>query len=455
MTTKKERVAIVSVLASGSLAVAKFVVGVAIGSLALITDALHSVIDLGATLITWYAVRVADLPPDEKHHYGHGKVESIAALAETALLFLLAGGVVVEAVGRLQAGGSPVAFSFTPFVVLIIDMAVNFWRSRVLHRVAVETKSPALEADSLHFASDFYGSIPVIIGLALAAYGYDWGDAVAALVVALLISILGFRLGRRTIESLVDTAPTGIAESVRQSIQAVPGIVGLDRLRIRTVGPQNFVDAAVRVPRTLPIDALASLKENVHRAVDGVLDRADLTITATPIALDNETVLERVMVIARNRSLAVHHVIVHAVKGRLAVSLDLEVDGQLSLARAHDIATELEIAIQGELGPEVEVETHIEPLQLDARTGEEASPNQIAAMTVALKEVAQGLDLVRDVHDVRVRNTKDGEVVNFHCRVDPSLPVHTVHLQVDEVERGLRRRFPSIRRVIGHAEPAR
>ena len=109
MASKKEKVAIVSVVASGSLAAVKFAVGVAIGSLALISDALHSLIDLGATLVTWFAVRVGDRPPDKEHHYGHGKVESVAALAESALLFLLAGGVAVEAVKRLQTGGSLVA----------------------------------------------------------------------------------------------------------------------------------------------------------------------------------------------------------------------------------------------------------------------------------------------------------------------------------------------------------
>src|SRR3990172_7907026 len=134
MASKKEKVAIVSVVASGSLAAVKFVVGVAIGSLALISDALHSVIDLGATLVTWFAVRVADRPPDAEHHYGHGKVESVAALAETALLFLLAGGVAVESVKRLLTGGATPAFSSIPFVVLGIEMLVNGWRAHVLRK---------------------------------------------------------------------------------------------------------------------------------------------------------------------------------------------------------------------------------------------------------------------------------------------------------------------------------
>src|SRR5690606_32705242 len=218
------------------------------------SDALHSLIDLGATLVTWFAVRAADRPPDAEHHYGHGKIESVAALGESALLFLLAGGVAVEAVARLQAGGSLVAFSAIPFVVLAIEMAVNAWRARALQRVARETSSQALEADSLHFASDFFGSIAVVIGLVLSGLGFSWGDPVAAIAVAVLISILGLRMGRRTLATLVDTAPEGVAEQAAAAIRRVPGVVGVDRVRARTVGPRYFIEAAVRLPRTFPSD---------------------------------------------------------------------------------------------------------------------------------------------------------------------------------------------------------
>lgn len=454
MISRKEQVAIVSAAASGSLAFAKFVIGVMIGSLALISDALHSLIDLGATLVTWYAVRVGDRPPDAEHHYGHGKVESVAALIETALLFLLAGGVAVEAVKRLQAGGTPVVFSAAPFIVLGIEMVINAWRARVLAKTAKETKSQALEADSLHFASDFFGSIPVIIGLALAAYGYDWADPIAAIAVAIVISILGARLGKRTVDSLVDTAPPGVAEQARAIIAAVPGVVDIERLRVRTVGPRNFVDVAVRVPRTLPLDRVASLKADIQNAVDDLLKGgADVTISTAPMALDDETVLERAMVIARNRSLAVHHVTVQAIDGRLALSLDLEVDGSLSLGEAHEIATGLETAMGEEFGNGVEVETHIEPLQADGLTGRNAAPERVKAVEAALVELAKASGPIRDVHDVRVRSTPEGEIVNFHCRVDASLSVQDVHENVDAVERGLRRLWPNIRRVIGHAEP--
>jgi divalent metal cation (Fe/Co/Zn/Cd) transporter len=159
------------------------------------------------------------------------------------------------------------------------------------------------------------------------------------------------------------------------------------------------------------------------------------------------------MVIARNRALAVHHVMVHEVEGRLAISLDLEVDGKLSLRAAHELADGLEAAIAAELGADVEVDTHIEPLEPHRASGRDAPPERVKAIELALGELAADGRAIRDVHNVRVRETDEGEIVNFHCRVDPALTVQAAHEKVDAVERALRERSPSIKRVIGHAEP--
>jgi divalent metal cation (Fe/Co/Zn/Cd) transporter len=159
------------------------------------------------------------------------------------------------------------------------------------------------------------------------------------------------------------------------------------------------------------------------------------------------------MVIARNHALAVHHVTVHALENRLAVSLDLEVDGALTLGAAHEVASGLEQAIRDELGPTVEVDTHIEPLQPHDEPGREAPPARVADVRQALSEIATNVDQVGEIHDVRVREAEGGEVVNFHCHIDADVKVSQMHEKVDDLERALRRRFPQIKRVIGHAEP--
>jgi cation diffusion facilitator family transporter len=454
MQDRKEKVAFTSIFASAGLTAAKAVVGVASGSLGILSEAGHSLVDLGATVMTYFAVRISGKPADAEHHYGHGKVESLSALAATALLFLLSGIVIWEAFQRLL-GHAPaeVEASVWAFGVVVVSIVVDFFRARVLYRVAQETSSEALEADALHFGSDMWSSIAVLVGLIGVALGYAAADSIAGIIVAVFICIAGWRLGRRTIDTLTDVAPPGAAEHVRDVALRVRRVVDVERVRVRTVGDRVFVDLVVAVSRTLPFDQVAAVKDAVAHAIAAEIPKAEAIVTTVPRALDDETVLERVMVIARNLGLAVHHVTVQAIEGRLAVSLDLEVDGALRLGAAHEIASRLEAAVREELGPEVEVETHIEPLQARDVAGRDAAAARLNEVRAALSELANQLGPFRDVHDVRVRETEEGEIVNFHCWIDPAMSVHEVHEKVDEVERALRQRWPAIRRVIGHAEP--
>ncbi|MCX7310021.1 MAG: cation diffusion facilitator family transporter, partial [Afipia sp.] len=343
--------------------------------------------------------------------------------------------------------------SIAAFLVMAISIVVDFFRARALTNVAKKTDSEALEADALHFSSDMWSSGAVILGLGGVALGFPWMDSAAAILVAVLICFAGWKLGKRTIDTLTDVAPSGVAEQLREAIGNVPGVLALERIRIRKVGATLFVDINVGANRALPMDGVAELKERIETQVRKIAKNAELNIAATPRALDDETVLERVMVIAHNRKLAVHHVTVQAVSGRLSVSLDLEVNGALPLGVAHDIASGLEAAIKDEIGSDIEVETHIEPLQMEDIAGTDAWPERVEIICATLSKVAQSNGVIRDIHDVRVRETTEGEIVNFHCYVDPSRSVHDVHENVDEVERGLRRQFPEIHRVIGHAEP--
>jgi cation diffusion facilitator family transporter len=454
MQREKEHVALSSMVASAGLTVGKAAVGLSTGSLAILSEAGHSLIDFGATAMTYVAVRVSGKPADAEHHYGHGKVEAVSALAETALLFLLSGVVVWEA-GKRLAGGEDhhVEASIWAFGIIVISIVVDFWRARALTRIARKTQSHALEADALHFSSDLWSSLAVLVGLAGVHFGWPWADSAAALAVAFLVCVAGWRLGRRTIDLLIDVAPPGAAEKVRAIAGRVPGVVAVKQVRARAVGETTFVELTVAVSRTLPLDRVTAIKAAVEAALREKIRGAQPVVTTDPVALDSETVLDRVMVIARNRALAVHHVTVHDLKDRLAVALDLEVDGTLTLRAAHDVADGLEDAIAAELGPDVEVETHIEPLQPAEAPGREAPPERVTAVEIALAELAAETRIVREVHDVRVRETGDGEIVNFHCRVDPSLSVQAVHEKVDELERALRERSPRIGRVIGHAEP--
>src|SRR5216684_4080034 len=253
MATDKQRVALTSIAASAGLTVAKAAVGLGTGSLAILSEAAHSLIDLVATVITYFAVRIGDKPADEEHHYGHGKVESLSALAETALLFVLCGVVIWEAVKRL-AGAEAYAVEATTaaFAVMGVSIVIDFFRSRALYKAAKEHSSEALEADALHFGSDMWSSAAVIIGLFGVKFGHPW--------------------------------PAGAAERIVAVARKVRGVVDIDRVRARQVGPTLFADLDVAASRTLPLDRVEALKAEIANRVRAAMSGTELNVTVTPRA---------------------------------------------------------------------------------------------------------------------------------------------------------------------------
>jgi cation diffusion facilitator family transporter len=453
----KRRAAMFSVLATILLTAAKAVAAVVSGSLALLTDALQGLVDIGSTLFTWFAVHAADKPADDEHHYGHGKVEALAALVETAILFTLAGAILWEAGSRLWQGiAEHVAVTPVVIGVMLLSMTVDALRWRSLAKVAKETGSEALAGEATHFSADFVGSTMVLIGLVGVWMNVPRADTVAAFVIAAFTAYSAFKLGRRTIDTLLDAAPEGVGERLRTLAAAVPGVVAVDTLKIRPSGGRTHGEIVIRVSRTLPLDRVVAIKQALTDAIEREERGAEITIIANPIQVDDETALEKVLLIALKLRIPVHHVTVHSIGDKLSVSLDMEIDARLPLSEAHEVATRLEAAIRAEFGGETEVETHIEPMETGLPAGHNAAWETVEDIGRALAgEAARLAGPVHDIHSVRVRQTQNGLVVNYHCRVDPALDVAAVHTAVDAIERAVRLARPQVCRLVSHAEPAR
>lgn len=454
LNRRKEQVALISIGVSALLMIAKAIAGVMTGSLALLSDAANSLVDVGATTLTWLAVREAHKPADEQHHYGHGKFESMSALAETAFLFLLSGIVAFEGIRRLASDESVVEPSWLAGAILLGAIVVDGWRWWTLKKVAKETGSEALEADALHFSSDLVNSIFVLIALGLTAMGFPAADALIAIGVSVYIAIAGFGLARKTISTLLDAAPRGVAEQVHAIVNAVPGVVSVAQVKVRPAGSVIMGEVGINVSRTLPLERVAALRAKIAGVLEQEIPRSEFTLTANPVQLDSETVLERVMLLAVKNHVLVHHVTVQQVKGQLSISLDMEVDGRMHLKDAHTIATRFEAALQDEFGPETEVETHLEPLEHDPLDGRDADAAEVEKVMAILQSGLENTQSLHNVHHLRVRETSCGLVVNYHCYARADLDVTTVHAEVDILERLLRNEYPQVARVVGHAEPA-
>ena len=362
-STLKQRAAAASIVASTVLAALKLAAGLASGSLALISEGAHNTIDIGASALTLFAVREADKPADADHPFGHAKIEAVAALAETGLLAALSIGVAIQAIERIRGGDATVDVGAFAIGAIVFSIVVDIVRWRALTYAARTTSSHALSADALHYSSDLVASVMVLLGLVASRAGFPHADALAAIGVAGFIAVAGYRLGRTTIDALVDRAPEGLTDAIRSLVMHDTSVAGIEAIRLRPSGPKIVGDVIVSVSRTLPLERVAGIKAELQSRIARKWPQAELTITANPLALDDETILERVLVIAARRGLPVHHVTIQDIEARKTVTLDLEVDGAMSLGDAHRLASELEDAIAAEIGDDVEVETHIEPAE--------------------------------------------------------------------------------------------
>jgi divalent metal cation (Fe/Co/Zn/Cd) transporter len=293
----------------------------------------------------------------------------------------------------------------------------------------------------------------VLGGLVATWAGVPAADSIAALAVSAFIAHAGWALGARTMNTLLDAAPAGATAAVRDIVNGVHGVMNIESIRLRPAGATMFTSIVVEVARTLPIDDIIRTKEAIRDQVQARFPNADITVTANPVALDNETVFQKVMLIASRRNLAIHHLTVQQIDGKLAVSFDLEVEGSMPLGIAHETATDLEDAIRLELGSDVEVESHIEPQPERLLEGSDAEPDLASAIVGTLNALSSNYPRLTDIHSVRIRRNEEGLFLHYHCRCGAQETVEHIHDDIDRVEAGLKDRFPAIRRVIAHAEP--
>ena len=453
MQNEKQTVARNSMIASGLLALGKFIAGIFTGSIGLISEGIHSFTDFIATSITWWAVRVSDKPADDDHHFGHGKVENLAALFEVLLLLAAAGWIIYEAVSSLLGEAHQIVAAPLVIAVLLISIVVDFFRVKALNRVAKATDSAALEADALHFFSDMLSSAVVLLGMVFVLFGFDRADALAALVVAGFILVAALKLGKRSFDSLIDTAPAGSREDIIALLNEFPAILSTENIRLRSAGAMLFTEVSVGVCRTLPLERINALKAEIAARIEQEYSNAEVRVIAIPQARSDEDMATRIRILAANHGAVVQNLALQQLTDHMSISMDLAVPASASVEQAHAIACEVEDILRQTLGENTEIETHLEPQIVHCLASHDVERSELTQIQQALVLSAENGGLVKDVHNIRARKTSQGVIVNFHCRVLPALSIMAAHDAVDFIERQLRMQFPAVSRVVGHVEP--
>ena len=289
---RKEKLsaALSSVVAAVVLTGLKVVVGFLTGSLGILAEAAHSGLDLMAAIVTYFAVGIASKPADRNHLYGHGKVEHLSALVETLLLLITCGWIVHEAVQRLFFKDVPVEASAWAFVIMAFSIAVDTHRSRKLYAAARKHRSQALEADALHFRTDIWSSAVVILGLGCVKLAELWptvaflrkADAVSALLVAFIVVVVSLRLGFRTIDGLLDVAPAGMADQIKQRVESIPGVADCHQIRVRHSGPHLFIDIHVHMDGSQTLRQAHELSDRIEEILQKSLPDSDVIVHPEP-----------------------------------------------------------------------------------------------------------------------------------------------------------------------------
>jgi len=459
----KKRAALLSVGSATLLVSLKAFLVVRTGSLGVLSEALHSGLDLLAAIITFLSVRMSDQPADERHPYGHGKFENFSAFVETGLLLLTALYIIYEAFARLFFRTVHIQPSLMAIVVLLGALSIDLTRARALERAARKYSSEALEADALHFSTDVWSTTVVIVGIGLVWAGETWdlpwlvyADALAGLAVAAVILWVGSQLGRRTLDALLDAAPKGLQQEIALALERMAGVLDVVRVRVRRAGNRHFVDATVSVPRSASLEQVHTLTDAIEKRI-GEIVPSDVMVHVEPRAPVGEHLFEAIRALAQRMGLEIHEVRASQQDGRLFIELHLEVDENLSLREAHRQASELEDQIRELRDGAVDVNIHIEPLGRHIATPD-AGLGEMKQLAKAIEDFLNRLpsefDELVNCHDVRVRQVEHHILVSCHCTMKSELPITQVHDVTAALEDRVKEKFQQIYRVTIHPEPA-
>jgi cation diffusion facilitator family transporter len=446
----QQRTTVVSIFTASSLMLLMLGVGLGTGSLGLVSTGIESTGDVGAAVVTFFAVRLGARPADESHPFGHRRAENLSALAEASIL--LGGGliVVIEAIQRLIGHHSSLSARWYVFAVISVAIVVNVSRAVMARRGAQRYSSAALRSNSFHFASDVGGSIAVLIGLIVVRAGFGDGDAISALIVAVLIFTAAGRLIFENALVLMDTAPAQAHKAAHDAVAALAPEIELDRLRLRESGGRYFADVVVAIPPGRAVVEGHAAADDVEHAIEQVLPNSDVVVHVEP-RRRGLTLRDRVLAIALSEPTVseAHDITIFDHGDQHSVSLHLKLPADSTLAAAHEVAERVEHAISS-LPHVSDVRTHLEPLEQPIATDPSAAndPNVLETIKTVVQRYAG-----TPAEDLRLLPTQEGDVLFITVSVGATASLDHAHQLASELEERLRQELPSLADVVVHTEP--
>lgn len=451
--TRREvrRVLIITLVLNLVVSASKIIIGLLSGSLAIVADGFHSLLDGINNIIALFANWFASRPPDDSHPYGHRRFETLAALGIGVLLLFMAFEIITGAINQVNSGEQP---DYTPltFAIMIAALLVNLFVAWYEGREGKRLKSELLVADSAHTGSDVLVTISVLVSMVLTQVGIAWADAIAALIVVILIARTAIGILKQTGNVLADAAPIP-PDALKQAAAAVPAAGNV--LRARSRGPVDsvYVDLDVAVPASTTTERTEAITTAIRKSIEsqfGGVQEVEVHFVPEEDGSDDVALLARSL--ADPLNLSVHEVRLSQHNGQQALELHVEVPPDITLEQAHEQVDALEAALHEKLPAVADITTHIEPsapaTPIDEPDPANAAAIQVVALQLLTKQVPEC-----DWHDVHVSAADGGLALTAHAGMAADLPVQEAHRIVEAAEVQLRAAFPTLTRVTLHTEP--
>lgn len=453
---KKINIAMSSMYAAIFIVVIKFFATYLSGSLGVMSELFHSSIDFVACIATIISVKYSSKPPDEQHNYGHEKIESFSALFQVIILIGMCAYLIYESIERI-INHVEVHISIFTFVAILICIFVDFSRSRALLKVAKETKSQALEADSLHFSSDIMSSVVVLIGMVFTYFGlFPLADPLSAMLVSIIIIITTFRLTKKAFDSLMDRVPQGLREKISKEISTMQGVEGIKNFRIRSSGSNIFIDMVILISRIKMFSTTHEIMDSVEKRIKELAPNSDIVIHSEPIETKNETINDKIRMIVNSEGFKCHDIFSNKMDNDVFSELHVEINDTNDLNLAHKKISELENKIIKAIPVISKVKIHLdEPSELLFDTVDITSKSNELIRNV--ENILKEKEYIQNFYDIKVISSNDKLRVSLSCEFDKGLSFDDVHDKVTILESKIylhiKELYPNLSNVIIHAEP--
>lgn len=460
-TANKEKnwAATSSMLAAIFLTVIKIVVGILTGSLGILAEAAHSALDLAAAAMTYFAVKISSRPADSNHTYGHGKVENLSALFETLMLLATSALIIYEAIDRLFFHQVTVQVNFWSFLVMAVSIAVNISRADLLSKVAKKYSSQALEADALHFLTDIWSSVVVILGLGFIIFAdifhIGWlmkGDSIAAIIVAVIVIYASYELGRRAIGELLDEVPSHLPAEISQ-IAKLQGVEKVETVRLHRSGASYFVDLAISVNRNATSEQAHTITQQVEQSVQALIPGANVLVHVDPVRMEDERLLSGIKAIAMQLNASVHHLRNRTVQGQKILTIHLDIDDGQPVETAYQTAACIKEMISKTYPEFTQIWIHLEPVYRQESSEDEMVYAQDATVEKLVHDLPTMMNIDGDIHEVILLEENGQLGIACHLSLRGDITVQNAHEQTDRMEALLRSRISNLGQVMIQVEP--